>query len=560
MEVDHSALTRSALAALCAAAGPNPLVAAAAVRDAAAAAVALGVQLARFDSPTIDPRRAAGPAPRGARPRAANVRRRRALRRHPAALANVRACLAAAFLRLPLARVPPLVGSGFGSAPRRTRPPPELPRPSACWITRAMPSRPDTGTPWRRLRGSATPRRRWLAGLGVGLGFLEDVVGAGSVDRDGGSFGLGGIALPPGAPAAVGAAAAGAAADLGKPRKPEDIVAAVLPPTAGTLDALIGATLVSLSLSAISPERVDWSDRGFSVKDARRLAARLATHALASLRVHRAPLAARHCDAIAAALAATDDARAGTYAIQSTGDAIARQGGQVSRRRGARASTPLGPALAEALIPRDARCEFAIKVIVHAAAPPGTGFTRRGGRVGGGFARRGRRFPAVGAGGFGSVAGAGWINDGSPSPGMRTTGSPSRKGMVSGRRRGCRTDGRRCGGGPAGEAAAGAVPTRVSPHGPAKEDGGAGRRARTVAGSIPGGGRDVSGGEAHAAFLCAHCVRNFRETPRWLVARVQRTMRGKMRKNQARARSSRGRRRAPRVPRRRRRRRSRKFR
>jgi len=43
---DRSAMTVSALAALCAASGPNPLVAAAAVRDAAAAALALGVTLA----------------------------------------------------------------------------------------------------------------------------------------------------------------------------------------------------------------------------------------------------------------------------------------------------------------------------------------------------------------------------------------------------------------------------------------------------------------------------------------------------------------------------------
>ena len=97
---DRSAMTVSALAALCAASGPNPLVAAAAVRDAAAAALALGVTLAAKtrddDAAALD------------KARALRTYLGAALRRHPAALANVRACLAAAFLQRPLARVPPL--------------------------------------------------------------------------------------------------------------------------------------------------------------------------------------------------------------------------------------------------------------------------------------------------------------------------------------------------------------------------------------------------------------------------------------------------------------------
>ena len=125
-----------------------------------------------------------------------------------------------------------------------------------------------------------------------------------------------------------------------------------------------------------------------------------------------------------------------------------------------------------------------------------------------------------------SVAAAGWINDGSPSPGMRTTVPLPGRGWYR-------------------HAAEGVGP---------KDDGAAGdprvkprlelcllafhrmrRRARmaaladaleTVAGSIPGGGATSRVARSHAAFLCAHCVRNFRETPRWLVARVQRTMRG----------------------------------
>ena len=94
-------MTVSALAALCAASGPNPLVAAAAVRDAAAAALALGVTLA--DGKTRDDDAAALD-----KARALRTYLGAALRRHPAALANVRACLAAAFLQRPLARVPPL--------------------------------------------------------------------------------------------------------------------------------------------------------------------------------------------------------------------------------------------------------------------------------------------------------------------------------------------------------------------------------------------------------------------------------------------------------------------
>jgi E3 ubiquitin-protein ligase UBR4 len=93
-------MTVSALAALCAASGPNPLVAAAAVRDAAAAALALGVTLAATtrddDAAALD------------KARALRTYLGAALRRHPAALANVRACLAAAFLQRPLAKVPPL--------------------------------------------------------------------------------------------------------------------------------------------------------------------------------------------------------------------------------------------------------------------------------------------------------------------------------------------------------------------------------------------------------------------------------------------------------------------
>ena len=517
IEVDHSALTRSALAALCAAAGPNPLVAAAAVRDAAAAAVALGVQLARYA--TDDPRSAASRArAAGEHARALRTYVGGALRRHPAALANVRACLAAAFLRLPLARVPPLVQIS-GQRPATTNASASRTGPE-CLLDHE-------GQPWDPTGHAlaASPRIRdaapwWLAGLGVGLGFLEDVVGAGSIHRDGGSFGLGGIALPPGAPAAVGAAAAGAAADLGKPRKPEDIVAAVLPPTAGTLDALIGATLVSLSLSAISPEG-GFSDRGFSVKDARRLAARLATHALASLRVHRAPLAARHCDAIAAALAMTDDARAAdgsidggraAEAVKSLADAVLGE------------STPLGPALAKALIPREARCEFAIKVIVHAAAPP-AGLLA----VAAGWAVASLDEDAASRlweRGFGSVAGAGWINDGSPSPGMRTTVPLPGRGWYRDAAEGV---------GPTDDGAAG--DPRVKPRlelcllafhrmGRRKRMAALADALETVAGSIPGGGATSRVARSHAAFLCAHCVRNFRETPRWLVARVQRTMRG----------------------------------
>ena len=128
--------------------------------------------------------------------------------------------------------------------------------------------------------------------------------------------------------------------------------------------------------------------------------------------------------------------------------------------------------------------------------------------------------------GFGSVAAAGWINDGSPSPGMRTTVPLPGRGWYRHAAEGV---------GPTEDGAAG--DPRVKPrlelcllafHR-------MGRRARmaaladaleTVAGSIPGGGATSRVARAHAAFLCAHCVRNFRETPRWLVARVQRTMRG----------------------------------
>ena len=231
---DRSAMTVSALAALCAASGPNPLVAAAAVRDAAAAALALGVTLAAAtrddDAAALD------------KARALRTYLGAALRRHPAALANVRACLAAAFLQRPLAKVPPL-------APDASHP--KSPS-SECLLDRD--GQPVTTNAFR---DASFPRSVldagpvwWLASLEVGLGFLEDCVAGShspgeSVDAAR-SFGLGGVVLPPNAHACVGVAAAGAAADLGTPRRREDIVPAVLSPTASTLDAVVGAMLVAL--------------------------------------------------------------------------------------------------------------------------------------------------------------------------------------------------------------------------------------------------------------------------------------------------------------------------
>ena len=49
----------------------------------------------------------------------------------------------------------------------------------------------------------------------------------------------------------------------------------------------------------------------------------------------------------------------------------------------------------------------------------------------------------------------------------------------------------------------------------------------TFAGSNPARGDEISRiARSHVALVCAHCARYFRETPRWLVGRVQRTMRG----------------------------------
>jgi E3 ubiquitin-protein ligase UBR4 len=202
---DRSAMTVSALAALCAASGPNPLVAAAAVRDAAAAALALGVTLATTasddDAAALD------------KARALRTYLGAALRRHPAALANVRACLAAAFLQRPLAKVPPL-------APDASHPK----SPS----TECLLDRDGQPVTTNAFRDASFPRSVldvgpvwWLASLDVGLGFLEDCVAgshsAGESVDAARSFGLGGVVLPPNAHACVGVAAAGAAADLGTP-------------------------------------------------------------------------------------------------------------------------------------------------------------------------------------------------------------------------------------------------------------------------------------------------------------------------------------------------------
>ena len=110
-----------------------------------------------------------------------------------------------------------------------------------------------TGVPRRRLRGSATPRRGGSPASASVSASSRTSSAPGRLPT-GVRLGSGASRCPRGRRRRWAAAAAGAAADLGKPRKPEDIVAAVLLPTAGTLDALIGATLVSLSLSAISPE------------------------------------------------------------------------------------------------------------------------------------------------------------------------------------------------------------------------------------------------------------------------------------------------------------------
>ena len=154
-------------------------------------------------------------------------------------------------------------------------------------------------------------------------------------------------------------------------------------------------------------------------------------------------------------------------------------------------STPLGPALAAPI--REARCEFAIKVIVTRRRRPRVFAVAAGWAVASLDEDAASRLGA----GFGSAA-AGVDKRRSPSPGMRTT-VPLPGAMVPTRRRGCRTDGRRCGGDP-----------RVKPrlelcllafHR-------MGRRARmaaladaleTVAGSIPGGG--ATSRVAHAAFL-----------------------------------------------------------
>ena len=302
----------------------------------------------------------------------------------------------------------------------------------------------------------------------------------------------------------------------------------MLPPTAGTLDALIGATLVSLSLSAISPEG-GFSDRGFSVKDARRLAARLATHALASLRVHRAPLAARHCDAIAAALAMTDDAHAADGGHRrGTG-----RGGQSLADAVIGESTPLGPALAKALIPRDARCEFAIKVIVHAAAPP-AGLLA----VAAGWAVASLDEDAASRlweRGFGSVAGAGWINDGSPSPGMRTTVPLPGRGWYRDAAEGI---------GPTDDGAAG--DPRVKPRlelcllafhrmGRRKRMAALADALETVAGSIPGGGARLGWRGRTRRFSARTASETFARRRGGSWRECSEPCGGKMTKNQARA-------------------------
>ena len=485
---DRSAMTVSALAALCAASGPNPLVAAAAVRDAAAAALALGVTLATTASD--DAAAALDKA------RALRTYLGAALRRHPAALANVRACLAAAFLQRPLARVPPL-------APDASHPKSFseflLDRDGQP-ATNAFPrSVLDAGPVW------------WLASLEVGLGFLEDCVAGShslgeSVDAAR-SFGLGGVVLPPNAHACVGVAAAGAAADLGTPRRREDIVPAVLSPTASTLDAVMGAMLVTLRASTVhhaessNLARGGYSGKeaGVSGKDAGKLATSLATHALALIRVYRAPLAARHCDAIAAALshvsrAGLDPHTGATEAVRLLSDVALGS------------STPSGLSLGKALIPRECRVEHAIRVVVHAASPPA---------------------------GLLAVA-AGWLvsslDDVDVAKGLweRCMGLIAAANQSSERRLGWYRE----------AAEGGDGNPRLMPrlelcllafH---RMD----RATRAVAladalstfvSSNPARGDEISRiARAHVALVCAHCARYFRETPRWLVGRVQGTMRG----------------------------------
>ena len=213
--------------------------------------------------------------------------------------------------------------------------------------------------------------------------------------------------------------------------------------------------------------------------------------------MYRAPLAARHCDAIAAALSQVS--RAGldphsTEAVRLLSDVALGS------------STPSGPSLAKALIPRECRVEHAIRVVVHAASPPP---------------------------GLLAVA-AGWLvaslDDVDVAKGLweRCVGLIAGANQSSDRRLGWYRE----------AAEGGDGNPRLMPRlelcllafhrmDRATRAVALADALSTFAGSNPARGDEISRiARSHVALVCAHCARYFRETPRWLVGRVQRTMRG----------------------------------
>ena len=600
-------MTREVLAMLttaaAAAGGGAPLEAAAAVRDTAAAALRLGLALAEMSGDVADEV--------GGCCEALRVYVGAALARHPAALGSVRACLAATLLARPFQLLPPLTadaspasGGGGGRLP-------ETPLLDSAGQLRSV-------AVARRARGGVGIPL-WPLGVSAALGLLDDVAADGSISGEApsGSVGLGSLALPPGAPAAVAVAAAAAVGDLGATRTPAECVGGVLPPSSATLDHMLSALLVALAganggsgggggagggvplavLPSVAPSVAvprrsggsrgggavggggSASVRGRSVSplpspiavrtvaaaaataDARAstvatsggtaaaaaaaLALSLARHALALVRT--APLSARHVDALAAVLHLAPS-EAGSGGGGGGGVVGTQPVGPIALPPALTAAvaslvwavlgvpTPLGPSLSDAVLPPPLREGFVRRVIVCAAAPAPALLALAGGwlvaalsdpansgGVGGGSAA-GRLWSAA----LDTVRNAGWTDGGgggaSRAGGGRFVSYSAFDGWYS-------------------EAAAGSLTGETAVrerlelclfafHGlPRAARAAAAAEALAVvsggeAGAGSRGGAVAGAARAHAALLANHCLRHFDRCPRWLVARVQRTIRG----------------------------------
>ena len=487
---ETSATTRAStietLSILTAAAREAPPRVSAAARDAAAAAIRLGRAVAEFSDDAEDIEDTA---------RELRAYVSAALDAHPAALAEVRACLATTFLAAPFRALPPLSedaaddsrpGTAMNYADAASR----AAAPSAALLdaSGALRRAGATGA------ASATASPSWLAAVGAGMRLLHDA------DRAGGA----------------------------KPKMDP------LPPKGGSLDRVLSATLLAAAEAA--------DPNGAAPRRARATASALIRRAESLARV--APLAARHVSAVVALdhlvrSKFNSDASESRALDAETADALASASSAL-RATVLGDATPFGPAIGDAALARaskDVRVGFARRVIATCPACSPSVLALAGGwlvaemRVGaargGGGGGDDVTSRAVFSAALETIRNAGW--------------APRRGGDDSHSREAC-------GGGWYGEFADAtrfgfatrerAALCLLAFHGASKE-----ARTEALADAAaaaagkddpdpsapprrPRGGALARAARAHAACVFAHCARHFDAPPAWLETRARSVMRG----------------------------------